>query len=281
MSTTLPSTSRTPLRKVALLLAVAVVLALAWIGSLDALARDYVDTALKRAMLTFAAARSANAIISVAQSMTISAVVSISPGQALDPLNDVVEDFSNLMLAASVSLGAQRLLISIGALRVISGVLTVCLLAWAGFGLRGRASPPWLTRALLLLLFIRFAIPIAALGSEAAFRLAMGNQYNEAQSQVNLTLQPPAEPNGGDADKDSSSFERLKSWLERKGTDFKANVATLKARMENAIEHMVMLMAIFIVQTAVLPLVLLWLSYRMFGAWLQWQGVWGPSRMRG
>jgi hypothetical protein len=98
---------------------------------------------------------------------------------------------------------------------------------------------------------------------------------------VNLTLQPPAEPNGGDADKDSSSFERLKSWLERKGTDFKANVATLKARMENAIEHMVMLMAIFIVQTAVLPLVLLWLSYRMFGAWLQWQGVWGPSRMRG
>jgi hypothetical protein len=280
MSIPPPSTNRGPLQRVALLVAVAVVLALAWMGSLDALARDYVDAGLKRAMLTFAAARSANAIISVAQSTTISAVVSVSPGQALDPLNDVVEDFSNLMLAASVSLGAQRLLISIGALHVVSGVLTVCLLAWVAFGLRGRASPPWLARALLLLLFIRFAVPITALGSEAAFRLAMDNQYNEAQSQVDLTLQPPAARDASAADSHLSPFERWKEWFERKTTDFKADVVMLKARMESAIQHMVMLMAIFVVQTAVLPLVFLWLSYRMFGGWLRWQGVWMPSRIR-
>ena len=43
--------------------------------------------------------------------------------------------------------------------------------------------------------------------------------------------------------------------------------------MENGIRDMVTLMAIFIVQTAVLPLLFLWLSYRLFGASLRWPTI--------
>lgn len=272
--TTAPNPS--PLRRAFIIVALTAFLVLAWLGPLDSMSREYVDTGLKRAMATFAVARAANAVISVVQSTTVSGVVvSASPGQALDPLNQVVEDFSNLMLAACVSLGAQRLLISVGALRGISIALTVALLAWAALAVRGRA-PPWLARAALLLLFVRFAVPLAALGSEGAFRLAMADQYDRAQSQVALSIEPPpaAEPQA--AGKDASLLDRLSAWLARKGEDLKAGVATIKSRMEGAIAHIVTLMAIFVVQTAILPLLFLWLSYRLFGAALRWPAPFPP-----
>lgn len=248
-------------------------LVLAWLGPLDKMSREYVDTGLQRAMVTFAAARTANGVISVLQSTTLSGVVvSASPGQALEPLNDVVEDFANLMLAACVSLGAQRLLISIGALHAVSIVLTIALLAWLVMSLRAGTPPAWLNRALLLLLFVRFAVPIAALGSETAFRLAMSGPYDQAQSQVELALQPPAAAQSA-LDPNAGLLERMREWLARKGADIKDNVAAIKSRMENGIRDMVTLMAIFIVQTAVLPLLFLWLSYRLFGASLRWPTI--------
>lgn len=258
----------------AMLLCLAAALALAWLGSLDSLSRRYVDDGLQRALVTFAVARTANAVISVIQSTTLSGiVVSASPGQALDPLNDVVEDFSNLMLAASVSLGAQKLLISVGALRAVSAALTLAILAWAAFALRGRIAPSWLARVLVLLLFVRFAVPIAALGSESAFRLALAKPYSEAQEQVKLTLEPPVATDAPPAEANAGVLDRIKSWLARKGADLHARVDSIKVRMEGAIVHMVTLMAIFVVQTAVLPLLFLWLSYRLFGATLRWHGV--------
>lgn len=263
-----------PLARFAIVALLAAAVALSWLGSLDSISRRYVDEGLQRAMITFAVARSANAAISVLQSTTLSGVVvSASPGQALDPLNDVVEDFSNLMLAACVSLGAQKLLISIAALQAVSIALTLAVLGWTAFALRGRIAPSWFARALVLLLFVRFAVPIAALGSEAAFRLALEKPYAEAQGQVELTLEPQAGAEPTPADPNAGVIERLKEWLARKGADVQAKVTTIKARMESAIAHMVTLMAIFVVQTAILPLLFLWLSYRLFGATLRWPGA--------
>ena len=267
-----------PVRRIALCGAFAIVVALAWLGPLDKTAHEYVDAGLQRAMVTFAAARTANAIISVVQSTTLSGVVvSASPGQALEPLNDVVVDFANLMLAACVSLGAQRLLISIGALHAISAVLTIVLLAWTATAVRGPGPPAWLNRVVVLLLFVRFAVPISALASEGAFRLAMAGPYQEAQSQVELALQPPAMAQAA-GDPNASLLDRIREWLARKGSDIKDNVAAIKSRMENGIRHMVTLMAIFIVQTAVLPLLFLWLSYRLLGPSLRWPGLVGTRR---
>ena len=67
-----------------------VILALAWLGPLDRVAQDYVESGLKRALITFAAARTANAVISVVQETTVAIQplgvgVTLSPAQALDP----------------------------------------------------------------------------------------------------------------------------------------------------------------------------------------------------
>ncbi|MCB1944024.1 MAG: hypothetical protein KDI53_18575, partial [Candidatus Accumulibacter sp.] len=84
---------------------------------------------MKRALVSFATARALNAVISVAQGTEVSMQpagmgVVLTPGQLLDPVNDLVEQFSHLMLAASVAFGVQKVLISIGAYWVISLLLT-------------------------------------------------------------------------------------------------------------------------------------------------------------
>jgi len=122
-------------RKIILASFAAIVILGSWLAPLDAPAIKQVDAGLKRALVSFAAARTLNALISVAQGTEISAQplgvgVTLTPGQALDPLNDVVEQFSTLMLAASVAFGVQKILISIGSYWLISLALTATALGW-------------------------------------------------------------------------------------------------------------------------------------------------------
>ena len=104
-------------RKALLVPIFALLVALTWAKPIDDAAEKYVETGFQRALVTFAAARTLNAVISVVQGMSFSVSVgagaSIQPGAALDPLDDLVEQFSALMLAATLSFATQRLLISI------------------------------------------------------------------------------------------------------------------------------------------------------------------------
>ena len=93
-----------------LLFALVAIVALAWAKPLDAIAETQVDAGLKRALTSFAVARVLNGIISVAQGTEIALTpggigANLTPGQILDPVNDLVEQFSELMLFASVAFG--------------------------------------------------------------------------------------------------------------------------------------------------------------------------------
>lgn len=258
------------LRATALLLALLVVIPLTWIGPLDHLAREHVEAGLKRALVTFAAARAANAVISVIQETTVAISpigvgVTTSPGQILDPVNDLIEQFSTLMLAASVSLGIQLVLISAGSHAAISILLTLALVAWAALRWRAQGER-WLTRALIVLLFIRFAVPLAALGSEGAFRVVMSGQYAEAQANLDATARLLNAAPAVEGDKTEGRLERFKRWLGEKERDIGLALAEIRDKAENLVRHVVTLMALFLVQTMLLPLLFLWIVYRMFGA---------------
>jgi hypothetical protein len=80
-------------------------------------------------------ARALNAVISVAQGTEVSLQplgvgVTLAPGQLLDPVNDLVEKFSDLMLMASVAFGVQKVLISMGGYWLISLLLTFAAIGW-------------------------------------------------------------------------------------------------------------------------------------------------------
>ena len=84
------------------------VLAVALSGVLDRPAGRYTEAALARAMVTYGVARSLNGVISVVQETEVALSpagvgVTLAPGQLLDPVNDLIERFSWVMLASFAS----------------------------------------------------------------------------------------------------------------------------------------------------------------------------------
>ena len=115
------------------LVAVAAV-AIALTGFADDTSDDYADQALKRALVTFAVARTLNGVISVAQGTEVAVEpagvgVVFTFGQILDPINDLVERFSTVMLVATSSLGLQNVLLDITGWWGTSALLLV-LVRW-------------------------------------------------------------------------------------------------------------------------------------------------------
>ena len=249
-------------RKMLGVLIFALLLALAWSRPLDTVAEQYTESGLKRAFATFAAARAMNATISVLQSASINfqigAGASLQLGAVLDPLDDLVEQFSAIMLAATLSFATQRLLIDVSGVWPVSVLLTVLFLAWGVFHLQNRAPPGWLPKLALGLLCLRLAVPTAALGSELTYRILLASKYEASQAQIKNTEVPDDEAQVG-----GSLAERVKRWLAR-GTDFGKKIEVLKARAEGWVEHIVRLAAVFIVQTVVLPLLFLWAMLRLY-----------------
>ena len=254
-------------QRIVLAVLVAIFVACAWLAPLDSTANQQVDAGLKRALLSFATARALNAVISVAQGTEIAVEpgglgVVFTPGQILDPVNDLVEQFSNLMLAASVAFGVQKVLLSIGAYWLISLLLSMTALGWAFFYLRQQSAPVWLSRILVILLMTRFAIPVVTIGADMLFQKFMATDYRSSQQVIDTAsghlgnLNPPvAVPN-----ESQGMLEKFKGWLSQNG-DVKSRFERLKQTAEQAVEHMIKLMVIFLLQTLVLPLLLLWALY--------------------
>lgn len=245
------------------LVVVAALVAAAWIAPLDAAANREVDAGLKRALLSFASARALNAVISAVQGTEIAVQpaglgVVFTPGQVLDPVNDLVEQFSDLMLAASVSFGVQKVLLAMGAHTPVSVLLTLVAAGWAVFQLRAQPAWPWLSRLLVLLLMVRFAVPLVAIASEQVFERFLAADYAASQEAIDSTssrlgaLNPPL----AEATESRGIVDRMRGWWSQNG-DIKLRFAQLKAAAEHATENIVKLIVIFLLQTLVIPLLLL------------------------
>ncbi|TXK93300.1 hypothetical protein BMR07_17240, partial [Methylococcaceae bacterium CS1] len=83
-----------------------------WSGILDNLSYDYLKGSLLSALSSYAVSRSLNGIISVLQSSTLSVgIASVSVGELLDPVNDIVERFSDLLTISISSIIIQKVLL--------------------------------------------------------------------------------------------------------------------------------------------------------------------------
>lgn len=168
------------------------------------------------------------------------------------------------MLAASVAFGIQRLLLSIGAYWLISLVLTITGLAWAIIYFRQQRSPAWLSRFLVVLLMVRFAVPVVTISTEILFQKFMAGDYQSSQRVVDIAstnlgkLNPPAPI----ANENAGVIDSVKGWWSQ-NANVKLRFEHLKQLAEQATENIIKLMAIFLMQTLVIPLLLLWVLYSL------------------
>ncbi len=100
--------------RVYILTAITLLIIVSWFDFFDRMSAEYVDNAIIQGTITFGIARAFNAAISVLQSIQVGIFgSSVTIGEMLDPINDLVEQFSTLMKYALGSLIIQKLLLEI------------------------------------------------------------------------------------------------------------------------------------------------------------------------
>lgn len=242
-------------------------------GHVDSTSKGYAENALRNALVTFAVARTLNGVISVAQGTQLAIEpggvgVNLSVGEILDPINDLVERFSAVMLVAASSLGLQTLLLNITAWWGFSAFLALASIAflitlWMPRPVVASYANPAL-RILLIILFVRFAAPVLIIGTNIITDMFLASGQAEATAILEATTSNIEELNqetqSVSAD-EPSILDRLGNFIGNSIASLRVSdrLARLRESASNASEHIVNLIAIFVLQTIILPLLFLWL----------------------
>ena len=139
----------------------------AWLGILDAFSSSTLGDSLSSAGVIYGTARGINALVSLLQGTELDFVfVTFSIGEVLDPINDLIERFSQLILIALGSLALQTILLNVVSDAIFNALLSVAALA-AGVSLllgHARTSGP-LLKTFLLFVFLRFSLGLVVLAN--------------------------------------------------------------------------------------------------------------------
>jgi len=265
-------------------------------GVVDQQGDAYLQQAFKRALITFAVARGLNGVISVAQGTEVALEpagvgVTLLPGQILDPVNDLVERFSWVMLASTTALGLQRLFASILGWPVFAWGLAIWMVVVAGLLWWRRRDgwlsikPGWLLRVTWVLLVLRFAAPVLAMANQAVFTLFLEPDYEQSLAGLQLAREEVSrverEGKGVEgAAAGRSVFDSVQR-LYQSAKD-RVNLADRMRRLgdiaSRATEHAIDLIVIFIFQTIIFPLLFLWLVVRAVRRLSNGEAIGGRSR---
>lgn len=248
---------RTILFPLGLLLAVGLGLG----GWTDALAAEALQASTERALASFGIAKAINAVISLLQGTELSFTpmgvgLTLTVGELLDPLNDMVERFSWIMLFASASLLIQSFLMKLASSLLLK---TLLLLAAAALGLllwRPALLAPYraaLLRLFLVILFVRFfVVGIVALET-MSFQTLLLPTYTEATAQLEQTHRELRSIES--ATEEPGWFGHSRAMLE-----LKQRLEQLETQFGRAQNEMISLIAVFVFQTILVPLFFLWLT---------------------
>jgi len=97
------------------ILTVMFLILICWFGFIDQYAEEYINDSIATSLVSFGIAKAFNATVSVLSTITLQApfIGSIQIGELLDPLNDLVEDFSTIMKYSISSLLIQKFIVEI------------------------------------------------------------------------------------------------------------------------------------------------------------------------
>ncbi len=257
-----------------------ILLGLGSTNTIDSIAESKLEASFANALTTFAVVRGINAVISVVQGTEVAIEpggigVTLTPGEILDPANDLIERFSWIMLAASTSLGAQIILLNIGStvmanyLVILSGAILLISI-WRPV----LVHSGWrnlLVKSAILIIFIRFLIPIVTLANEVVYSSILSPTYVNSQEvleNVESDVQElQAQDNSSASDNSEDGFfDNLKGFYKRttNSMNISARYKKYDEKIANSSKHIINLIAVFIFQTIIFPLMFLWLATRLF-----------------
>jgi len=247
--------------------------------SIDSGAEAVIDENMKRATISFAVARSINGVISIIQESQLSIQpaglgISLAAGQFLDPVNDLIERFSWIMLLSLISLGIMKVLIHVSSWLSIDVFLSFGLL-FILLGMFLKESKREILfaiakKALLGAIIIRFAVPVVAHLNQKVYYSVLEREYNEATAELEHTNK---ELNKLNEDMEEGKIkEESSGWMSKLDdvkksvaeiADLKTKISAIKKKAGNMAETLVRLSVVFLLNTVLLPIGFLWLFMKV------------------
>ena len=245
-----------------LILCIFVLMTLSWqdiahnqlTGGIETESAAYLDDTLQKAGTAFLIARALNATLSVMQSFTITPFLGeLSLGEVLDPVNDLVERFSFVMLAVTVSIGIQQLLMEIGITvdmtYIILPALILILVSLFSSTQMSKHRLRMLAYKLLLFVFlVRFAIPMTGLIGSHISANFLADKRDTAMESI------------------EESKQKISAiTIKEAATSPKGSLEQLKQDSQEIVGQIVKLITLFVFETIMFPLLVLWGLIKLFG----------------
>jgi heme exporter protein D len=205
----------------------------------------------------YAVTRGLNAVVSMAQGTELSIEplgvgVTLAPGEILDPLNDLIEQVSTVLLIASASIGMQKIVVAMGDIGIFRWVIvTLSLLSLVSLFLKKtpQKTQNILIKVVLIASLLRCVVPIMVLVSNHTQGWL---SYDREQAMTVLVdTQQEVKVLNQTNSKDQSWFEGVKNSL-----DIDARLEAVKQQAEQAIEAAIYILSEFVLVFVFLPIAL-------------------------
>jgi len=240
---------------------------------LDTMTDTYFREAITKAGVAYATCRVINASVSIIKDSSLQLEpagvgISIAVGQALDPIDDMTERLSDVLVTAITSLGVQKLAYEISVSfvpRMLSIFLfALSILLWFE-NERLTSLQKTITRFIVLLIIARFCLPISSVADEYLHKHFFADQISGANERLavgSAELDKLKDLSLPETDGVLGTIENSASFLKQKTTEFRnAFVATVTNTgdiIENLLKLTYLYVGIFLIQVVILPLLSFW-----------------------
>lgn len=253
---------------------------------LDRHADQYFNDAIQKAGLAYATTRVLNASISVIQNSELrlepgGVGLTIAAGQVVDPIDDMTERLSDVLVTAIASLGIQRLLHQMSVSLVPYGLAFVFVALSALFWLEKWQTGTlreYLLGATTLIIVARLFLPASALVNEFLYQNYFRDDIVAARKNLALAsreLDKLKEIQMPEISGIAGTIKNTTVFLKSKTIEFKDSVIAITNNMGAIVSSLLQLtwlyVGIFFVQVIALPLIMFWLLAKITNALLSTQ----------
>lgn len=248
---------------------------------LDTSTDTYFRESITRAGVAYATCRVINASVSIIKDSSLELEpagigVSLAVGQILDPIDDMTERLSDVLVTAITSLGVQKLVyeISVTVAPPLCAVLLFAMSVLIWFeNKRVFSFQQALLRILLLFAIVRFCLPLSSLANDFLHKHFFMEQISVANEELALAsveLDKLKDFSLPEIDGVLGTIENSASFLKQKSIELNHVLVTTISNMGDIIENLLKLtflyVGIFLVQVIVLPLLAFWILIKTTNA---------------
>ncbi len=250
---------------------------------LDASTDTYFREAITKAGVAYATCRVVNASVSIVKESHLELEpagigVSLAVGQALDPIDDMTERLSDVLVTAITSLGVQKLAyemsVSLAPPILAVFLLALSILIWFKNERIARFKKGAMGM-LIIIVVARFCLPMSSVANTFLQKHFFADQISEATNELSLVsarLDKIKDFSLPEIDGVLKTIENSASFLKQKSMEFKDAIGITASHMGDIIENLLQLtflyVGVFLIQVIILPLLTFWLLIKTINFFL-------------